>query len=172
MRHLKTTTHPEVNPSGSSFVRRACRGIVLRERQILLLYTARYDDYSLPGGGVDEGESLLVGLRREMREEAGAQQLNNIVSFGLYREFRPWHKGGFDTVQMDSYCYQVELQGELVAPSLETYEQQNGMHPLWIDIDEAIAHNRAVMAHSEKCGLSIVRETYLLGLIAEELLAD
>ena len=35
----------------SQFTRKAVRAIVLRGEDILLLYTQRYQDYSLPGGG-------------------------------------------------------------------------------------------------------------------------
>ncbi len=39
----------------------------------------------------------------------------------------------------------------------------------WINIHDAIKHNENTMATSEKKGMSIERETFLLKLIAEEL---
>jgi ADP-ribose pyrophosphatase YjhB (NUDIX family) len=48
--------------------RKATRAIVLDGENILLLYTERYHDYSLPGGGVYDGESLINGLKRELKE--------------------------------------------------------------------------------------------------------
>lgn len=43
--------------------------------------------------------------------------------------------------------------------------------PVWIDVDEAIAHNRGTMARAESAmGMSIERETRLLQCIIDELL--
>jgi hypothetical protein len=46
----------------------------------------------------------------------------------------------------------------------------NGMTPLWMNIHQAIAHNEEVIANSDKKGLSIERETFILKVIAEELI--
>lgn len=73
MKLLRKVIHPSLsNDYGTVFIRNTARAIVLKGEQILLLYTARYDDYSLPGGGVDEGESIEQGLLRELHEETGA----------------------------------------------------------------------------------------------------
>jgi hypothetical protein len=44
------------------------------------------------------------------------------------------------------------------------------MTPLWINIHQAIKHNEETLEKSEKKGLSIERETFLLKLIVKELL--
>jgi len=171
MRLLKSTIHPDINDlSAKSFNRKATRAIVLNGDNILLLYTKRYHDYSLPGGGIDEGESAIDGLIRELKEETGAHNVQDIVEFGLYEEYRPWHKQGFDIVHMQSYCYSCTIDDELLAPELESHEIDNGMHPVWMNIHQAIRHNEETIAKSTKKGLSIERETYLLKLIVEELL--
>ena len=41
-----------------------------------------------------------------------------------------------------------------------------------MNIHKAIAHNEEVIANSDKKGLSIDRETFLLKVIAQELIAD
>ena len=51
-----------------------------------MLYTERYHDYTLPGGGIDEGEDDIEGLVRELEEETGAQNIRDIREFGLYEE--------------------------------------------------------------------------------------
>lgn len=171
MKLLKSTTHPGIQDmSAKSFTRKATRAIVLNGDNILLLYTKRYHDYSLPGGGIDEGESNVDGLIRELKEETGGHNVKDIVEFGLYEEFRPWYKEGFDIVHMLSYCYTCTIDKELLEPSLEAHEVKNGMHPVWFNIHEAIAHNEETIAKSDKKGLSIERETFLLKLIVSELL--
>ncbi|MCW8832048.1 MAG: NUDIX domain-containing protein [Colwellia sp.] len=171
MRLLKSTIHPNIiDMSAKSFTRKATRAIVLKGENILLLYTKRYHDYSLPGGGIDEGESNINGLIRELKEETGARNVQNIQAFGLYEEFRPWHKTGFDIVHMQSYCYLCTIDDELRDPELESHEIDNGMHPIWMNIHQAIRHNEHTMANSDKKGLSIERETFLLKRIVSELI--
>jgi 8-oxo-dGTP pyrophosphatase MutT (NUDIX family) len=171
MRLLKSAIHPDANPHSSSlFHRQAARAIVLKGDNILMLYTERYHDYTLPGGGVDEGEEIQDGLIRELKEETGAKDITNIVPFGRYEEFRPWFKDNFDTVHMDSYCFTCDIHDQLGETQLEDYEVHNGMRPVWLNIHEAIKHNEQTMTDRNKKGFSIERETFLLKLIVKELL--
>lgn len=171
MQLLKSTSHPDIiDTSAPSFTRKASRAIVLNGENILLLYTERYHDYSLPGGGIDDGESNIDGLVRELKEETGARNVKNISEFGLYEEFRPWYKADFDIVHMLSYCYTCTIDKELDDPQFELHELDNGMKPMWINIHQAIKHNEETIATSDKKGMSIERETYLLKLIVERLL--
>ena len=171
MRLLKSTVHPDISSlEQSSFMRIATRAIILKDDMILMLYTERYHDYTLPGGGLDEGEDLQHGLIRELKEETGAQNIRNIREFGLYEEFRPWYKTDFDIMHMKSYCYLCDIDAQLGETKLEDYEIKNGMKAVWLNIYDAIKHNEQTMLHSDKKGMSIERETFLLKLIAEELL--
>lgn len=178
MQPLKTTIHTDLSPEDISSAseltlieRHAARGIVLKGEQILLLYTKRYHDYSLPGGGIDEGEDKIDGLIREMREETGAQGIRNVTAFARYDEYRPWYKSDADIIHMISHCYVCEIDEALGETAFESHEVSNGMIPLWMNIYQAIAHNEAVIANSDKKGLSIERETFMLKLIAERLVS-
>jgi len=171
MRLLKSTQVSDLQPNSQHhFTRKAARAIVLNGEEILLLYTKRYHDYSLPGGGIDEGEDHIAGLTRELREETGAQNVSNIKAFGYYEEYRNWYKNDYDVVHMLSYCYTCEIAQERLTPEFEAHEVQNGMQALWINIHDAIEHNEAVIKNSDKKGLSIERETFLLKRIVTELL--
>lgn len=171
MRLLKSTVHPDIQSlQQSNFLRVATRAIILRGEQILMLYTERYHDYTLPGGGVDKGEDLEQGLIRELQEETGAQNIRNIREFGLYEEFRPWYKDNVDIMQMKSYCYRCDIDNELGETSFEAHEIKNGMKVVWLNIYDAIKHNEQTIANSNKKGMSIERETFLLKLIVQELL--
>lgn len=172
MRHLNTLIHADIEHLDNKiiFQRNAARAIVLDGEDILMFYTERYHDYTIPGGGVDEGEDIIAAMVRELQEETGAQNIHSIKPFGLFEEFRPWFKDNADVVHMLSYCYTCKINRQLGKTNYEDYEQKNGMKPVWINIHDAIAHNEKTMAESPKKGMSIERETFLLHLIAKELL--
>ena len=50
---------------------RAAGGIVVRERQVLLVHRDRYDDWSFPKGKLEAGESWEDAALREVWEETG-----------------------------------------------------------------------------------------------------
>ncbi len=172
MQILKTHYHPDIKTleNKSVFTRLATRCITIQGDRILLMYTQRYEDYSLPGGGLDAGEDKIEGMIRELTEETGAQNIKNIKPFGAYEEYRPWYKSDYDIQHMISYCYTCEVNQELGKSSLESYEIKNGMKAIWVNIHEAIQHNQKTMATSDKKGMSIERETFLLQLIAKNII--
>lgn len=78
---------------------------------------------------------------RELQEETGAQNIRNIEAFGCYEEFRPWYKDDANVMHMLSYCYTCEVDETLGETSFESHEINNGMKPVWINIQQAIEHN-------------------------------
>jgi 8-oxo-dGTP pyrophosphatase MutT (NUDIX family) len=172
MRLLAELVHPQLSSLEGTVLRRhAARAIVLRGREILLLYTERYNDFSFPGGGVAPGEDMLIALRRELWEETGATHIVVGAEFGSIEEYRPHWKAGFDLMHMTSHFFLCEVDPELGEARMEGYELENGMRPVWIDLGEAIAHNQGVLQRQEETmGLSILRETLVLERVADELL--
>ena len=77
MQTLKTYYHPDVTTleEKTIFTRLATRSIVIKRDTILLLYTQRYEDYSLSGGGLDEGEDLTL-----------INTLDDVDDFHLYED--------------------------------------------------------------------------------------
>lgn len=146
--------------------REAARGIVQNGSSVLLMYTERYDDFSLPGGGVDPDETPEAAVKRELMEEAGAHSIRLVGKFAEVTEYLPaWKQNGAILFQT-SHCYQCELQGNLAANRLEHYERANGMSAQWVTLDDALRHNRKVIAaQPASMGISIQRETCLLELV-------
>jgi len=50
---------------------RAAGGVIVRDGRVLLVHRSRYDDWSLPKGKLDPGESWQEAARREVEEETG-----------------------------------------------------------------------------------------------------
>mgnify|MGYP005844077065 CR=1 FL=1 len=172
MQCITQLIHPDLESTeGNILHRRAARGIVLRGASLLLLFTERYNDFSFPGGGIDPGEDLISGLERELVEETGATDVRVLRDFGWIEEYRPHWQPGVDLMRMVSHFFVCSVGPELRAPRMEDYEHANGMRPLWVDLHEALAHNRSVMARADvSMGQSIQRETFMLEKVAAELL--
>jgi 8-oxo-dGTP diphosphatase len=60
---------PEVRAAGGVVWRRGDGGAI----EVLLVHRPRYDDWSLPKGKCDEGESDEACARREVQEETGLE---------------------------------------------------------------------------------------------------
>ncbi|MGB1242502.1 MAG: NUDIX domain-containing protein [Chitinophagales bacterium] len=64
------------------------RAIVLNDkRQVLLVKHTYTNDWYLPGGKVDKNESLIVAVKRELKEEIGITQIEDIEQFYTYSNF-------------------------------------------------------------------------------------
>ena len=174
MRILRKTTLENKKLEGKNIYKRiAARGIILDGENILLLYTKRYDDYSFPGGGVDEGENLAEGVKREINEETGAKNIEILSEYGVYDEIKPIHKKSYDYINMISHFFICDIHKELGKTNLEDYEINNGMDARWVNIYEAIAHNKEVIKNQpETIGLYIDRELFMLELVAKELIKN
>ena len=61
--------------------------ILVRGGEVLLVRTTYHRTWSLPGGGVQRGETLEQAARREAAEEVGAT-LGELKLLGVYSSFR------------------------------------------------------------------------------------
>lgn len=169
MKLLKKIIHPSLKKLDENVYHRiAARAIIRKDKEILLLYTKHYDDYSFPGGGVDLNEDILEGLKRELKEEIGAVSYRLVSELGCIEEYRPYTYDGYSCMHMLSYYFECELTGPLQTPELEDYEVKNGMVAKWIDLKEAIAHNEHIIENRPKSmGYSVERETFILKMLLE-----
>lgn len=70
--------------------RENCFGIVDMGDQLMVVYTEKDRNHSLPGGGVEPGESLQEAIEREFIEEAGykVKSAKEIVQVHCYWNWR------------------------------------------------------------------------------------
>ncbi len=129
MKTLLTIREQDVAPDApvadsSAFAKReAARGVLIDEDgSVLLLRVGKHDYHKLPGGGIDEGESIEDALARELMEEVGCKGTVT-AEVGIVVEYRDQFK-----LIQTSYCYLVKKQGEQVEAKLEPGEIAEGLH--------------------------------------------
>jgi len=121
------------------------RAIILREGQILLMYSELDHMYGTPGGAMTLGESKLDTLYRELLEEIGATQVKIIEHLGGTEEIRESRSLYGAVVRVVSDYYHVDVL-HFSESKLEEHEEEMGLVPVWIGLDAAIAKNEATLA--------------------------
>ena len=112
-------------------VRYAARGIVCRnDGKIAVFHKAKMNEYKLPGGGMDDGETPEQAFRREVLEETGCE-VEHIKEIGYTEEQK--QKNHFKQI---SYIFvaKVTKQGE---PNFTEKEKGEGAEYLWLSPREA-----------------------------------
>lgn len=114
-------------------LRKASRSIVFnKNNQIALLYVSKHRYHKLPGGGVENTETIKETLKREVQEEVGVNVLIG-DDIGAIIEYRD----EFKQLQI-SYCFFSKVIGEINTPSFTESELANGFQLKWVTLDEAI----------------------------------
>jgi 8-oxo-dGTP diphosphatase len=66
---------------------RSAGGVVVRDGAVLLVHRPEYDDWSLPKGKLDEGETWEDAALREVEEETGLRcELDEEIGRTFYRD--------------------------------------------------------------------------------------
>ena len=107
----------------------ACRGILIRDNDILLSYEKNTDTWMIPGGGLENNESELECVIRELSEETGYVVKPNICALEIdeyYENERFINK---------YYFCDIKEQKET---KLTEVEIANGLRFQWVPINQAI----------------------------------
>lgn len=113
-------------------IRKAARGLVISGTNIALLFVSKYNYYKLPGGGIEQDETVERAFCREVIEEVGCS-VNNIKQYGRIIEYRDEFK-----LEQISYVLAGEVDGEMGSNKLEPSEIQEGFELKWIPIENVI----------------------------------
>ncbi len=99
--------------------------------QLAVMYAAKFCIHTLPGGGVEEGESIETALKREIAEETGCA-IASIEPLGIIEE----NRAHADYTQINHY-YIVRTADDTLHPHLTALESANGTRAMWCTPDEA-----------------------------------
>ena len=122
-----------VNPDYLGYVRtirHACRGLIFKDDKILLSYEEKKDVYMIPGGGVENNESLSDCCKREVFEETGVV-CTPVVNYLEIEEL-------FDTMRHINHYFACEVIEETEQRNLTQRELEVGLILVWIPIKEAL----------------------------------
>ncbi|MBQ5995472.1 MAG: NUDIX domain-containing protein [Clostridia bacterium] len=115
----------------SSKPRYTARAIVKNGDLYAVIHSEKFHKYSLPGGGVDDGEDIITALKREILEETGCT-CGKISELGIVKENREQA----DYTQI-SYYYVVEADSVSV-PHFTNEEISSGTELQWHTLSEMI----------------------------------
>lgn len=147
---------------GNVNYREAVRGIILKDRSILMVHS-KNKDFKFPGGGIKKGESRIEALKREIEEETGYVSRRIGRQIGIVTE-KSKDKYVYNRIfKMISYYYIAEVTDEIREQKLDAYEAKLEFKPVWIDVKEAIENNKRIINSDNMIKANwIERETYVL----------
>ena len=92
------------------------------------------------------------------------------AEIGVSIEYDTPIESDYDVFKMTSYYYHCDVEDGFGAQKLDGYEQELGFRPVWINIDEAIRLNKALLS-SDKTPEWLRREIFILGYIRQNLIS-
>jgi ADP-ribose pyrophosphatase YjhB (NUDIX family) len=107
----------------------SARGVVKRDGKVLLIHRFKNGDeyWVVPGGGVEEGETVEEALKREMREETSLEMLSCRFLIAV------------ETPKGEQHLYECEMgQGEvkIQGPEVDDESKDNQYILTWVPIEQ------------------------------------
>lgn len=109
--------------------REVCYGIVVKDNRFLVVYSAKDRNLSLPGGGIDDGETPLDAIRREFVEEAG-YKVKLATELVQVHSYWNWRNGNH--VERFAHFFVVEVDESSKSTPTEDWHTR-----LYVDFEDA-----------------------------------
>lgn len=106
-------------------------GVLTRGEQVLL--HGYMDGYDFPGGGINKGETLVDGLRREFHEETGVTvDVGSLLHATQDFFIHPASQKAYHTVLLYYAC--SNPQGDISTEHFDEHEKAVAREAEWVDI--------------------------------------
>ena len=171
MRLLFEIDTKDYEAGGSVCIRPSVRGIIVQEGLLAMVHSRTYDYYKFPGGGIEQQESQIETLCREVREETGLTVLpDSARPFG--RVHRVQKGDPEDMFIQDNYYYFCDAVRGTAAQSLDAYEAEEGFTLRFVSAQTAVTVNET---HPHGCkdgnaqfAVMLARECRVLRMLSAE----
>ena len=111
-------------------IRKSSRGILVNNGKIALPSITKFNYHKLPGGGVNDNESIDAAFKREVMEETGCN-CEILDQSGIIIEWRD----RFKLLQI-SYIFLGKITGKMGENKLEQKEINEGFTLEWVPIEK------------------------------------
>lgn len=113
-------------------------GILLNDKnELYLIHKISRDEWSLPKGKQEEGETLIETAKREIEEETGFKDIKLINNDEIghdYYEFENPNNGKITAKHVYFFLFKIENENQTYTPEMKD-EDLNGE---WVDFAEAL----------------------------------
>ena len=174
MRELFVIDKKNYIENGTVGRRPSVRGIVIKDGNVAMMHSLKYDYYKLPGGGIENGETYEETLVREVREESGLVVIkDSIKEFGYVRRIE---KGKIEDIFVqENFYFLCDVEEKNVGQELDDYEEDEIFTLEFVSPDHAIYVNENA-DHKEKVEQQtfsgmILRENRVLEIVKAEILS-
>ena len=115
-------------------MKRICaRGLIVTDDGLSVIFRRKITDgvkkeyYSIPGGGIEENESCIEGLKRELREELNIEV--NVLDLAFTKETD-------DRIEYFFNCEYISGDFSLNGEELDRMSESNYYQPKFLKLDE------------------------------------
>ncbi len=168
MKQLFVIDKKDYDESWEHSVRWAIRAVIFRDGRLAMVYSRRDGYYKFPGGGMEQGESHVDTLVREVREEVGLSVIpSTIAELGMVTELKKSDCFGNTVFRQNSCYYLCDVGEDVTSQHLDDYEAAEGFCLRYVTVEEAMGVN--ALCESEENIRIAQRENRVLELLAAQL---
>lgn len=149
--------------------RPSVRAIIQFDNKLAMVHNEKYDYYTFPGGGIEEGENFHQALIREVKEEVGLIVIpETIEEFGSALRLNSSDKFERTIFEQENFYYTCKAYDAIAEQMLDEEEAEEGFSLAFVSPEEALRKNRYDDHKEENGGIWIERESRILEILIKE----